>query len=346
MKKPKLGIFSKQLELLLMVVYGETINDRYEITRPQFHTDIIDYDENDIVIYDLPDSEQLIAWSNNKCKKIYLDSSGEYYAHPIYNPIDERKNKIIYNWLSNPNHYFISQRHSNIVHERAYTNLHYLPFLYYSSKFKLYVKSKFELPNFSNQPYDFITFLGKEKFKFESRLKILKHVLDDELTSCKFKHDNLIGLVENIHLQKFGDPYDFSWNILQSFLGKINIIFETLSLDDFNTDIYSENISETFFNNEFFFTEKTLRCLTSPEPSILILNPIAIKYLKSINFQFPYDGFENYDDVKNYIQSIKKIGIDNWIKENKKYFIHNSNEIWNLIYKKENIITKILETNL
>jgi hypothetical protein len=330
----KIVVFNPRIHLFLISVYGEYIKDNnFEFEYPIDYTTSNSYSENDILIFTLAESNILLSCDNNLSKKVYIDIEGETRSK-LYKGVDYEFNEhldendiIIYNWLKDKNHYFISQRHENIKHDRAITGLHYLSLCYYFAKFQLFCKSNIKFPKIKDNSYDFVTFLGKNKIKSSDRLKLLNYILDD-LSSCKYNHEDFLDVVDYPL-----DTYDLFWNILQSFQGKINIIFETIDLDSIS--------KENFFEKEFWFSEKTLRALLVPEPSILVLTPNVITYLKSLNFKFPYDGFESYFDVKNYINYIKEYGLDLWYSDNKHYFEHNNSIIWDVIYTKESFIKNI-----
>jgi len=332
MSKRNLIVFNSHIQLFLLSVYSEEILDKFEIIQPISIDSIKDYDENDIIIFTLPESELLKSNINTKSKKVFIDMEGESSPHFFYKDSFENNN-FIYGWLEDKNNYFISQRYNDIKHERAITGLRYLSLCYYFSQFRFYQKSKIENISIKNIKYDFITFLGKDFTKNSKRFKILNFILSGDLSSCKYDHNDFKNTKKLLKHKYYNDPYDFSWNLLQSFQGKINLIFETIDLDTLK--------KPNFVSNEFFFTEKSLRVLLSHVPSILILDKELILYLKSINFKFPYDGFENYEDVKKYVDDIKNMGIDNWLEKNIENFKHNSNEIWKVMYTKETFIKNI-----
>lgn len=318
--------------LFLLSVYKNEILNEFNLnvgwpkdTSLKSKDDIMIFDVHNI--YNLWDIEQRYP----NIKKIFLDIQGENTNIEL-NSINE--------WLSNKNNYLISQRYKDIKNDRALTDLKYLSVLYYFSKFKFYEKSQINLLN-NKSEYDFITFLGKDSTKKIYRLSLLKEILGNNLINCKYNHNDFNNIEILRKNQYYTDVYDFSWNILQSYQGKINIIFESVSLSKFET--VNGKVVTNFLDNFFYFTEKTLRCLITPTPSILIVDKDIISYLRNVGFDFPYDGFDDYKDVKEYIEYIIKVGIDSWIDNNIKYFTHNSNHMWELAYKKEDTIIKLIK---
>jgi len=331
---PKIYIEDVNVYLLLVSVYKNEILNKFNLNLGLPRDNNISKD--DFIIFDVHNTTNLIGIEKQYPynKKIFLDIQGE-------NTIIELKS--INEWLLNKNNYLISQRYEDIHHDRATTGLKYLSLLYYFAKFKFYAKSEIPLLYNNNSQYDFITFLGKSKNKKSQRLEILKNFLESNITKCKYNHNDfdIIDIIESNNY--YHDVYDFSWNILQSYQGKINIIFESTQLSKYET--MSGKKVDNFLGNFFYFTEKTLRCLMTPNPSILIVDKNIISYLKSIGFDFPYDGFHDYDDVKKYIEHISSVGIDEWMDTVKEKFIHNSKHIWNFAYKKENSIIEKLKIN-
>jgi len=325
MQSPRLIVYNSHIHTYLVSVYNDELTN-YKIETEFSQDRLGELNVGDILILTLAESELLKQRFNNGIKVIFLDMEGEIIPNFIDRDLLYNGGKFIYDWLKNKNHFIVSQRLGSINHSRIKTQLKYLPLFYYFSKFKFYQKSRIDLSLFS-KPYDFITFLGKYAKKNSFRFKILKFILDENLSECLYTHNDLKNE------KTLNDPYDFTWNILQSLQGKINIIFETLELDVLK--------KENFTLNNSFFTEKTLRALILQHPYILILNTELIDYLKTLGFKFPYDGFENYEDVKILIDSIKSYGIDKWSLENKELFIHNSKLIWELAYKKEDFVSEL-----
>lgn len=316
-----------------MAVYGDIIKEKYDFVFTDINKlDISKYTSDDIVFITQSESHLLREQHSTKLgnlKKIYIDIEGEDSPF-LYNPY---KN-IFENWLNqNKNHYLISQRYDDFKHERAITGKHYLSLVYYFSKFKLYTSNKIELSSIVKDfKFDFIAFLGKSGPKNQTRFKLLNLILDNDLSSCKYQHDNHDVLNNLNDFNSIEDFYDLRLNILQSYQAKINIIFETVHVNK------TQEI-----HNVLYLTEKTLRGLLIGIPSIIILNKKLITYLKSIGFKFPYDGFETHNEVKEYINNIKIEGIDHWFELHKNDFIHNSNHIWDVLYTKEDFVTKLFK---
>lgn len=335
----KIVIFDSAIHLFLISVYGKYIkNNNFEFEYAINPNDLQKYTKDDILVFGLFESNFLLSCNNQVSKKIYLDMEGEVFPmlykdnYSDYDNLLINNNNIILKWLENKNHYFISQRNSDIQHERSLTGLHYLSLCYYFAKFNLYTTSNIYFPKIINYNYDFITFLGKDKTKKSDRYELLDFILDD-LTTCKYNHEALNSINNLYNFNYNFDSYNLFWNILQSFQGKINIIFETIDLKYL--------IKPNFLKKSFFFSEKTLRALLVPTPSILILSSEIINYLQTLGFKFPYMGFNSYIEIKNYVDYIKKYDIDNWCSENIYYFEENNTLIWNLMYNEEKFIKNI-----
>jgi len=325
----------------ILSIYGDMFKG-YNLVQIYEEEEIFDFHDNDIIFLGISFSPKLILNSENiKSKIVLLDVEGELW--PYLNKNHDEYKRLLDVWLKNSNHYFISQRFHDYIHPNCVTGkLHYSLF-YYFSRFELFFKQPIQIPSSSNASNEFITFLGKSKEMYDIRFNFLNKILNNNLNNCKYNHgdSNLLNDGYSENKLYFKDVYNIFWNILQSLNGKINIIFETLHLNFFE-DYYSQSTLKSGF-----VTEKTLRALITPNPSILIVDTDVISYFKKIGFKFPYDGFNTLDEVSSFINNIKIIGIDKWVSDNKVFFEHNSKLLWKIMFDKdtniENIINKLVK---
>lgn len=328
----KLVFIQERHSQWILSIYGDLFKN-YEKIIVHEEDDIFNFDKNDIIVLGTSFLDKLILDKIKiKSKIILIDVEGEHWD--FKNTSYEDYKKHLDEWLGDNNHLFISQRFADYKHSNSLTGkLHYSLF-YYFSRFELFFKNETPIPSSLNATYDFITFLGKSSESKKIRFNFLNKIMKNDLKNCKYEHETASNQINPESVYYFSDVYNIFWNIIQSLDGKINIIFETISPGEYLTD-------EVFLNRGFL-TEKTLRALITPNPSILLVNPAVINYFNKIGFTFPYKGFSNIDDVKKYIDSIKSYNVIEWCKENISIFENNSNNLWNIMFNPDTDIKKIL----
>ena len=236
-------------------------------------------------------------------------------------PIQEPSENFTTDWLDlDGRNYCISQRIPNSNHLRLLNGLIYLPLL---NCFQKYGYSKFDKLDYSrpsNPKYDFITYLGhkakvdKRKYRFE----VISEILNNDLSKLKYKDsDNMVtGFTAY-----FDGGNGHYWNLLNSLSAKIRLIFE-------NDDL-AKGFNEM---QNYFLTEKTLKCFYYPHPYILFLHETVLDKLREFGFKFSYNS-KFINDFKELLTEVK-LDIPNWIGKNQDDFNHNQNNLFQMINSK------------
>jgi len=230
---------------------------------------------------------------------------------------DSPVKKYIYQWLEmNSNNYFISSKYKNIIHSQALTGLMYLPLIYtfYEQNFNKYPKLYYARPFYTD--YNFITFLGhsQKPDKIEERFNFLKGLFKDNIHQIQYEKlsETQLGLKYFEMPAKSGHE----WNLLQSLSVKVQLIFETIN-------------PLTEFNEDYYFSEKTMKLFLLPHPYFLLVHGSALIELEKFGFKFPIKCF-TLDDFENNINIILN-DIDRWIDTHSDIFYHNQTNFYNLI---------------
>jgi hypothetical protein len=249
-------------------------------------------------------------------KYILLDDNGE-----SLNPFTRQ---FLIDWLniSNMSTYLISSRFYNLNHSNAITGLTYLPILYMflQQNFRQFPMLNYSSP--SNPKDEFITYLGQSEKpdKRNIRYGILNHIFKNDLTGVNYKE------IENFKttnsLFGAGKPGHY-WNILNSLSAKIQIIFENYPHRS------NDEITDMDYD-EYFFTEKIMKCFILPHPYLLIVNKLWLNKLEQFGFKFhELSKGETIDDFKQIIEDIKS-DMNGWIETNKPYFEHNQRNLYEI----------------
>jgi hypothetical protein len=241
--------------------------------------------------------------------------------------------KNVLNWLEiSSNNYFITSRHFSFSHTNMIQRLVYLPIIYSFYLQNFYKYPMLQIPDVQNTKYDFVTYLGHttKLQKIESRLKFLNEIFNYDLSKVKYKDlncvdDDIMGNKKEGHF----------WNLLNSLSAKIQVIFENSS-------------PEAVWDSYEFLTEKTMKCLVSSHPYILLLPPRPLIMLEDHGFKFPIkcNNIEEYTKEIDYV----KHNIDKWIEENKQTFYDNQTNFYEMISSTELphhiFLEKILNNNI
>lgn len=246
-------------------------------------------------------------------KFILLDNSPESASKSM--------ERYVVDWLDfNINNYFISSRFYNITHKNSITDLTYLPliFSFFEQNIDKYEKIEYSPP--TNVKYNFITFLGhsEKPDKIEYRYDILKKLMGDKISQVKHEKDT----ETNKGLKYFKQPAfeGHIWNLLQSSMVKLQLIFETIN-------------PLQPFHNLYFFTEKTMKLFLLPHAYFLLVHGTALEKLESHGFRFSYKCF-NFDDYFDVMQEILT-DIDVWINKNQEDFYHNHENFYKIVNSNE-----------
>ena len=252
-------------------------------------------------------------------------------------PIQEPSLNFTTEWLdSDGRNFCITQRLPNKSHVRLLNGLIYLPLL---NCFQKYGYVKFDKLDYSRPikpKHDFITYLGHtvKSQKRKRRLEIVTKILDNDISKLKYKDSDEIHVGHDDYFDGGNGHY---WNLLNSLSAKIQLIFE-------NSDI-ERSFS---FADDYFITEKTLKCFYYPHPYILFLHQTILDKLREFGFKFSYNG-KIEKDFKELLTEVK-LDIPNWIRKNQDDFNHNQNNLFEMINSKNLphhlFITKILNREI
>jgi len=249
-------------------------------------------------------------------KYIFIDNNGEQ-NYPV-------TTDVLLEWLnlSELSTYAISSRYYNLSHPKLINELTYLPilFMFLQQNFKQFPMLRYSPP--SNPENDFITYLGQtEKQEGRSRrYDYLNKIFKNDLTSIDY--EEIENFQTTTDLYGPGKPGHY-WNILNSLSAKIQIIFETKM---FNPTSW---IPQTEYE-DFFFTEKIMKCFILPHPYLLIVNKIWLEKLEKFGFKFnDSTKAETFEDFEKIIENIKS-DINGWIEENRPYFEHNQRNLYEI----------------
>lgn len=178
-----------------------------------------------------------------------------------------------------------------------------------------------------NSPLKFSSFLDKE-YKFDNpkpmRFISTTGSLRDERTYLKdqllknIKYKNFIFKYGGID---FGQPSD-QFDVIKTVPGRFDPytaiavlqkyqhdISQTLPMDMYNQGNFNL-VAETDIDYQygFFMTEKTVKCLITGMPFLILTTPHFLKYLRELGFCTYGDLWdESYDDELDYIKRIDKI---------------------------------------
>jgi hypothetical protein len=279
-----------------------------------------------------------------KNPNIFIDNFNNFYKNfpkhtkfILYDNESESLNstlkKILLDWLEmSSNNYFITSRQFSFTHANMIQRLVYLPIIHSFYFQNFYKYPMLEIPVVQNTKYDFVTYLGHttKPEKIESRLKFLKKIFNYDLSKVKYKDlncvdDDVMGNKKEGHF----------WNLLNSLSAKIQIIFENTNPD-------------ALWSSYDFLTEKTMKCLVSSHPYILLLPSNALIMLEEYGFKFPI----KCNTISEYIKEIDyvKHNIDKWIEENRQTFYNNQTNFYKMIESVELphhiFLEKILSKNI
>tara|TARA_B100001175_G_C19489350_1_gene631719 strand:+ start:498 stop:1598 length:1101 start_codon:yes stop_codon:yes gene_type:complete len=252
-------------------------------------------------------------------------------------PIQEPSLNFTKEWLDfDGRNFCISQRIPSQSHVRLLNGLVYLPLINCFQKYGFCQFDKLDYSRPINPKYDFITYLGhtskKEKRKY--RLEKITEILDNDISKLKHKEPEEIIVGQSNYLDGGRGHY---WNLLNSLSAKIRLIFENSDLERSFT-----------FMDDYFLTEKTLKCLYYPHPYILFLHDSVLDKLREVGFRFSYNGKTSNDFVE--LLTEVKLDIPNWIGKNEDDFNHNQNNLFKMINSKNLphhlFITKILNREI
>ena len=273
--------------------------------------------------------------------KRFIDRFGPNWKFVVLDfnnePIQEPSLNFTTDWLHlDGRNYCISQRIPNQSHVRLLNSLTYLPLL---NCFQKYGYSQFDKLDYSrpiNPKYDFITYLGHtgKSEKRKHRLEIANKLLDNDLSKLKYKDSDQMKTGQTAYFDGGNGHY---WNLLNSLSAKIRLIFENSDLERSFT-----------FMDDYFLTEKTLKCLYYPHPYILFVHDTVLDKLREVGFRFSYNG-KTLNDFVELLTEVK-LDIPNWIGKNQDDFNHNQNNLFKMINSKNLphhlFITKILNKEI
>lgn len=234
--------------------------------------------------------------------------------------LTEGKNSTrFFNQYNTNNHYIIfaneSQSHCskiNLALKISYTWVSHYFFLFFMS-------------DAYNSPWRFCYYLDKEyKFNFPKPLRFVsttgnvrkqRTYLKDQLIE-KIKYKNFIFRYSGVDLGMPADQFDVikfvpgEFDPYTSILEKYHHnISQSLPIDMYNQANFNLLV-ETDINYQygFFLTEKTIKCLITGMPFVIVATPCFLKYLKELGFHTYNEIWdESYDDELDYTKRIDKV---------------------------------------
>jgi hypothetical protein len=222
--------------------------------------------------------------------------------------------KNVLNWLEmSSNNYFITSRQFSFNHVNMIQLLVYLPIIYSFYLHNFYKYPMLQIPDVQNTKYDFVTYLGHttKPEKIEYRLFFLNEIFNNDLSRVKYKDLNFVD--SDVMGNKKEGHF---WNLLNSLSAKIQIIFEN-------------SRPESLWVSYDFLTEKTMKCLVSSHPYILLIPSKILIVLEDYGFKFPIkcNNIEEYTKEIDYVKN----NIDEWINQNKQIFYHNQTNFYKMV---------------
>lgn len=249
-------------------------------------------------------------------KYIFLDNNGEG-NYPV-------TSDVLLQWLnlSELSTYAISSRYYKLNHPNLINGLTYLPilFMFLQQNFKQFPMLRYSPP--SNPENNFITYLGQTEKQYGRNLRynMLNKIFKNDLTSVDYKEIENFQTTTDLYGPGKHGHY---WNILNSLSAKIQIIFETRTFNPTTQIPYIEY-------EEFFFTEKIMKCFILPHPYLLIVNKIWLEELEKFGFKFHESSKgETFEDFEKIIENIK-MDMSGWLEKNRPYFEHNQRKLYEL----------------
>lgn len=226
----------------------------------------------------------------------------------------------------NDNLYFINSRNYYKNTDRSIQNLRYLQLFapFFWSNDIPHVFPKLPSVNTTDQPYDFISYVGIDKELSGDRLHVIKRI-ESETNLSVYRCQSFSG--DRNYAQKEIQKYYTYVNNLgvfryfseyESLQAKVKLRFESVDCRNLHDDHVS------------FFTEKTMSCFMSSHPYFLFISEYQKMYLKSIGFKLP--GPDNAEKYIDYVIDICKNDLDDWIDRNKHTFEHNKNHMYDMLF--------------
>jgi hypothetical protein len=157
------------------------------------------------------------------------------------------------------------------------------------------------------KPCYFISMVGNVRSERDLLINVLKNNIKYQNYILRYSGEDLGLLSTNLDVIKFNkgefDPYipifkKYHHDVSQSLpikiynQGYVNLVVET------NLD-YQDN---------FFLTEKTIKCLITGQPFIVVASPYFLQHLRKLGFQtYNMIWNEDYDNILTYQERIVKI---------------------------------------
>lgn len=176
-----------------------------------------------------------------------------------------------------------------------------------------------------NSPRKFCSFLDKE-YKFDNakpmRFISITGDVRDERTYLKdqivknIKYENFIFRYSGVDFGQPSDQFDVIKFVPGEFDPYITLlekyyhnVSQTLPMDMYNQADFNLVIeTDIDYQYGFFLTEKTVKCLITGIPFLIVSTPYFLKYLKQLGFCTYGDLWdESYDDELDYTKRIDKI---------------------------------------